>query len=232
VDHREANGPFSDRRALQKVKGLSAKAFTVAAGFLRVSGSKNFLDSTQGTAESNAAAVLLATISVSHLSTVHPQDYEVASAIIVASAALTCACNKCVVFDSKPKAQRTSNDRPLWCYQRFHSAAQRMHRYSSEPLAMQQICAALANDIVDERDTLPPVVFRSSVLSLQDCKKDMKLLGVVRNIVAFGAFIDVGVDTDGPSPSIVLNLFEVVDFLDSPVHFLLRTAAHQRNKKI
>jgi uncharacterized protein len=48
VDHREVNGPFSDRRALQKVKGLSAKAFTIAAGFLRVSGSKNFLDSTQG----------------------------------------------------------------------------------------------------------------------------------------------------------------------------------------
>jgi len=43
------NGPFSDRRALQKVKGLSAKAFNIAAGFLRVSGSKNFLDSTQGT---------------------------------------------------------------------------------------------------------------------------------------------------------------------------------------
>ncbi len=60
----------------------------------------------------------------------------------------------------------------------------------------------------------------------------MKLLGVVRNIVAFGAFIDVGVDTDGPSPSIVLNLFQVVDFLDSLIHFLLRTAAHQRNKKI
>ena len=62
---------------------------------------------------------------------------------------------------------------------------------------MQQICAALASDIIDERDAMPPVVFRSSVLSLQDCKKDMQLLGVVRNIVAFGAFVDVGVDTDG-----------------------------------
>ncbi len=62
---------------------------------------------------------------------------------------------------------------------------------------MQQICAALASDIIDERDTMPPVVFRSSVLSLQDCKKGMQLLGVVRNIVAFGAFVDVGVDTDG-----------------------------------
>ncbi len=62
---------------------------------------------------------------------------------------------------------------------------------------MQQICSALATDVIDERDTLPPVVFRSSVLSLQDCKRDMPLLGVVRNIVAFGAFVDVGVDTDG-----------------------------------
>jgi uncharacterized protein len=62
---------------------------------------------------------------------------------------------------------------------------------------MQQICAALASDVVDERDALPPVCFRSSVLSLQDCKTGMKLQGVVRNIVAFGAFIDVGVDVDG-----------------------------------
>ena len=132
-----------------------------------------------------------------HAFTVHPQDYEVASAIISASASLPCSCSKCSIFDSRPKAQRSSNDRPLWCYQRFHAAAQRVQRYASEPLAMQQICAALASDIIDERDVMPPVVFRSSVLSLQDCKKDMQLLGVVRNIVAFGAFVDVGVDTDG-----------------------------------
>ena len=71
---------------------------------------------------------------------------------------------------------------------------------------MQQICSALATDVIDERDTLPPVVFRSSVLSLQDCKKDMPLLGVVRNIVAFGAFVDVGVDTDGALASLQLCL--------------------------
>lgn len=198
------NGPFSDRRALQKVKGLSAKAFNIAAGFLRVSGSKNFLDSTQGTEslyftiKCHASAIVL-----SDMFAVHPQDYEVASAIIAASATLACACNKCVMLDSKPKARLSTSDRPLWCYQRFHAAAQRMQRYSSEPLAMQQICAALATDVIDERDSLPPVVFRSSVLLLQDCEKGMQLLGVVRNIVAFGAFIDVGVDTDGPFPNCI-----------------------------
>jgi uncharacterized protein len=198
VDHRETNGPFSDRRALQKIKGLSAKAFTVSAGFLRVSGSKVFLDSTQGMFHHNPFN--LATLTRILVFIVHPQDYDVASAIITASAALYCSCNKCNIFDSKPKAGSSASDRPLWCYERFHAAAKRMPRYSLEPLAMQQICSALASDVIDERDALPPVVFRSSVLSLQDCRKDMPLLGVVRNIVAFGAFIDVGVDTDGFFP--------------------------------
>jgi uncharacterized protein len=75
---------------------------------------------------------------------------------------------------------------------------------------MQQICSALASDVIDERDVLPPVVFRSTVLSLQDCKKGMPLLGVVRNIVAFGAFIDVGVDTDGLLPSSCLYLHQLL----------------------
>ncbi len=213
LEHREANGPFIDRRALQKVKGLSAKAFTVAAGFLRVSGSKCFLDSTQGIAKFHAAITILVNRFTSHAFIVHPQDYETASAIIAASAASTCACSKCAIFDSKPKAQRGANERPLWCYQRLHAAAQRMQLYSSAPLSMQQICAALATDVIDERDTLPSVVFRSSVLSLQDCKKDMQLLGVVRNIVAFGAFIDVGVDTDGSSSALRLCLFKFYEAL-------------------
>jgi hypothetical protein len=80
---------------------------------------------------------------------------------------------------------------------------------------MQQICSALATDVIDERDTLPPVVFRSSVLSLQDCKKDMPLLGVVRNIVAFGAFVDVGVDTDGALSS--LQLCFVFGYVYAPI---------------
>lgn len=213
MDHREANGPFSDRRALQKLKGMSAKAFTVAAGFLRVSGSSNFLDSTQGVAiksRTNAGICNLGhTNAVSHLFAVHPQDYEVAAAIIAAAASASCACSKCFNFDSKLKDRHIAKDRPLWCYQRFHSVAQRMQRYSLEPLAMQQVCLALASDVIDERDALPPVVFRGTVLSLQDCKRGMQLQGVVRNMVAFGAFVDVGVDTDGLFPPLCVLLYEL-----------------------
>jgi hypothetical protein len=84
-----------------------------------------------------------------------------------------------------------------------------MQRYSLEPLAMQQVCLALASDVIDERDALPPVVFRGTVLSLQDCKRGMQLRGVVRNMVAFGAFVDVGVDTDGLCPPLCVLLHEL-----------------------
>ena len=60
-------------------------------------------------------------------------------------------------------------------------------------------------DIVDEikkpardpREGMPPVVFRSDVLSFEDLRPDMELSGTVRNVVDFGAFVDIGVKQDG-----------------------------------
>ena len=45
--------------------------------------------------------------------------------------------------------------------------------------------------------SLPPVIFRQDVLSFEDLKPDMELEGTVRNVVDFGAFVDIGVKTDG-----------------------------------
>ena len=49
----------------------------------------------------------------------------------------------------------------------------------------------------DVRDTLPPPVLRDDVLSLEDLKPDMELTGTVRNVIDFGAFVDIGVHQDG-----------------------------------
>lgn len=46
VDHRDANGPFADRKAIKKVKGIGPKAYEQAIGFLRVPNSKELLDRT------------------------------------------------------------------------------------------------------------------------------------------------------------------------------------------
>lgn len=49
----------------------------------------------------------------------------------------------------------------------------------------------------DPRDEMPKVVFRSDVMNFEDMKVGMKLTGTVRNVVDFGAFVDIGVKQDG-----------------------------------
>ena len=49
----------------------------------------------------------------------------------------------------------------------------------------------------DPRDELPPPVLRTDVMELKDLKPGMELQGTVRNVVDFGAFVDVGVHQDG-----------------------------------
>ncbi|MBQ3661720.1 MAG: helix-hairpin-helix domain-containing protein, partial [Firmicutes bacterium] len=49
----------------------------------------------------------------------------------------------------------------------------------------------------DVRDTLPPPILRDDILELSDLKPDMELTGTVRNVIDFGAFVDIGVHQDG-----------------------------------
>lgn len=47
------------------------------------------------------------------------------------------------------------------------------------------------------RDELPAPMLRSDVMSLEDLKPGMELMGTVRNVIDFGAFVDIGVHQDG-----------------------------------
>ncbi|MFC4775513.1 Tex family protein [Paenibacillus sp. GCM10023252] len=49
----------------------------------------------------------------------------------------------------------------------------------------------------DPREELPPPIFHTEVLSLEDLKPGMELQGTVRNVIDFGAFIDIGIKNDG-----------------------------------
>ncbi len=59
------------------------------------------------------------------------------------------------------------------------------------------ILEALAKPGRDPRDELPPPLLRQDVLAIEDLKEGMVLTGTVRNIVDFGAFVDIGVKQDG-----------------------------------
>lgn len=49
----------------------------------------------------------------------------------------------------------------------------------------------------DPRDTLPAPILRSDIMSLEDLQPGMVLTGTVRNVIDFGAFVDIGVHQDG-----------------------------------
>ena len=49
----------------------------------------------------------------------------------------------------------------------------------------------------DPRDELPPPLLRTDVLEMKDLKPGMELTGTVRNVIDFGAFVDIGVHQDG-----------------------------------
>ena len=99
------------------------------------------------------------------------------------------------------------------------------------------ICAELAvgeptlTDIISElekpgrdiRDSLPQTVLRDDILDIEDLKPDMIVTGTVRNVIDFGAFVDIGVHHDGlvhiseicnrfiKHPSEVLSVGDVVE---------------------
>ena len=62
---------------------------------------------------------------------------------------------------------------------------------------LKDIIAALQKPGRDPREELDPPLLRSDVLSMEDLKPGMKLKGTVRNVVDFGAFVDIGVKQDG-----------------------------------
>jgi uncharacterized protein len=82
------------------------------------------------------------------------------------------------------------------------------------------ILEALAKPGRDPRDELPPPLLRQDVLSMEDLKEGMVLTGTVRNVVDFGAFVDIGVKQDGLvhisqlADRYVKNPFEVVSVGD------------------
>ena len=58
----------------------------------------------------------------------------------------------------------------------------------------------------DIRDSLPKPVLRSDVMDIKDLAAGMELTGTVRNVVDFGAFVDIGVHQDG-----LVHISEITD---------------------
>lgn len=64
-------------------------------------------------------------------------------------------------------------------------------------LTLQDILSELKKPGRDPREDVPAPVLRKDVLDMKDLKPGMELTGTVRNVIDFGAFVDIGVHQDG-----------------------------------
>ncbi|MDP9314949.1 MAG: helix-hairpin-helix domain-containing protein [Chloroflexota bacterium] len=182
VAHRDAHGPFRNRRALRGVAGLGPKAFEQAAGFLRIRDGDTPLDATA----------------------IHPESYAIAEAVL----------RQAGVRDDWPLAERQA---ALTALQRNQSLERLAAALGTGVPTLTDIFEQLLRPGRDPRADLPAPILRSDVLALSDLRPGLRLMGTVRNVVDFGAFVDIGVKHDGLlhrsllPPGSVLNVGDVLE---------------------
>lgn len=156
VAHRDQNGPFRSRTALLEVARLGPKAFEQCAGFLRIRGGDDPLDT----------------------SAVHPEAYPVVRRILE--------------HTGRPVAEVIGNTGTL--------RALRPADFTDEKFGVptvSDIIAELEKPGRDPRPEFKTAEFAAGVEKVADLEPGMVLEGVVTNVAAFGAFVDVGVHQDG-----------------------------------
>ncbi|MGO4617075.1 Tex family protein [Nocardia sp. 2YAB30] len=156
VAHRDQNGPFHSRTALLDVPRLGPKAFEQCAGFLRIRGGADPLDT----------------------SAVHPEAYPVVRRILEST--------------GRGVAEVIGNTTVL--------RSLRADDFTDERFGVPtvtDIIAELEKPGRDPRPEFKTAEFAAGVEKVADLKPGMVLEGVVTNVAAFGAFVDIGVHQDG-----------------------------------
>lgn len=96
-------------------------------------------------------------------------------------------------------------------------------KLNTDTYTLEDVIASLKKPNLDPRDEMPQPLLKSDVLDIKDLTVGMKLQGTVRNVVDFGAFIDIGLHNDGLAhiskltdkyikhPSEVVSVGDIVD---------------------
>lgn len=181
VAYREEKGGFKERKELKKVGKLGEKTYHQCAGFLRIQGGKNPLDSTS----------------------VHPESYEATEKLL-----------KELNIDKKEILAGGVVDIEERLKDKWPDSLEALGKAIEVGLpTLRDILAEIKKPGRDPREEAPSVVFRNDVRKIEDLQIGMELTGTVRNVVDFGAFVDIGLKNDG-----LVHISELADrFVKHPM---------------
>lgn len=196
VAYRDENGRFKSRKELMKVKRLGDKVYQQAVGFLRIPKATNPLDNTA----------------------VHPETYEATTRLLallgysmkdVESGEVKNIADK-VILASGMMGNQTDSAK----YEA--GLAKLSAQLEIGVLTLKDIIEEIKKPGRDPREEMPRPIFRSDVLKMEDLAVGMIMNGTVRNVVDFGAFVDIGVKQDG-----LVHISEICDrFIKHPMQVL------------
>ena len=225
VLYREENGKFTNRKQLLKVAKLGPKAYQQCAGFLRIQDGDNPLDATSVHPESyDAADALLDEIGLTMEDVKKIQaeiakqpkkvkekkqepkkkkkDFVVKNTNTAFGAALAKAFSDGAKLEvSEQNNSRKDKDTAVVVSNgiaaKIKDKKAMAEKLGIGEITLDDIVKELEKPARDPRDEMPLPILRTDVLEMKDLKEGMILKGTVRNVIDFGAFVDIGVHQDG-----------------------------------
>lgn len=220
VTYREENGKFTSRKELLKVPKLGPKAFEQCAGFMRILDGKNPLDATSVHPETyDAANALLDKLGIDteELKKIQTeaakqqsplakkktapkkkkQQFVVRNTHTAFGAAFAEAFGSIDLPSGETEETPTENEASGSLQKRVKDKKKMADELGIGEITLVDILKELEKPARDPRDEMPKPILRTDVLEMKDLKEGMILKGTVRNVIDFGAFVDIGVHQDG-----------------------------------
>ncbi len=223
VNYREKNGRFKNRKELLKVEKLGPKAYEQCAGFMRIIDGDNPLDATSVHPEAYKATMKLLEklqLTINDISVIqkevalqkdkmqgqHAKRKSVEKKMVVnqtnttmGKAMAEALKNEKVTVDFS--ANKGANEEMTNIVSGISKRIKNKNQLASElgigEITLQDILQELEKPARDPREDMPAPILRSDIMEMKDLKPGMILKGTVRNVIDFGAFVDIGVHQDG-----------------------------------
>lgn len=240
VEYRETNGRFTSRNQLLKVAKLGPKAYEQCAGFMRILDGKNPLDATSVHPESYDACKMLldkmgltmddvreaqkkaASEKAASKKTVTKEKKSTAQKVVIrntntAMGRAMAAAIGSMTLQEDNKAIATTSEEKVQAIGNLEKKIKDKKKLAEElgigEITLTDILKELEKPARDPRDDMPAPILRSDVLDMKDLKPGMILKGTVRNVIDFGAFVDIGVHQDG-----LVHISQITDkFIKHPL---------------